>query len=321
MGFLEVSGIQVQEEGSIVLQDINFTLQEGQKLAIAGETGSGKSTLLKIIAGLFQSTAGEVIFEEEKVIGPVDKLVPGHEGIAYLSQHFELPHSLRVEQVLRYVNTMSTDEANELYEICRIDHLLLRRTNELSGGERQRIALARLLSTSPNLLLLDEPYSNLDMVHKNILKSVINDVGERMDITFIMISHDPNDTLSWADKILVMKEGGIVQQGSPEQIYSNPENEYVAGLFGNYNLISDSIINAFNALGKVHVNCIMRPEDFIIRKESDHETSIPGEVLDIIYYGAYYLLKIAMLDISVSIRVTDASFKKGEIVYITLAKY
>lgn len=128
-----------------MLQNVGFRQRRFEKLAVAGETGSGKSTLLKIVAGLTQPGEGEVLFEGQKVRGPEEKLLPGHPGIAYLSQHFELRNSYRVEEELEYASKMPAEQSRHVYEVCRVAHLLKRWTNQLSGGERQRIALARLL--------------------------------------------------------------------------------------------------------------------------------------------------------------------------------
>src|SRR5258706_9094063 len=177
MAFLNVSGISKKEGQWFSVKDINFVQEQFQKIAIAGETGSGKTTLLKMIAGLMQPDAGEIVFKGEKVLGPYEKLIPGHRRIAYLSQHFELRNNYRVEEELESKNLLTDKEADEIYSVCRIRHLLKRKTDQLSGGERQRIVLARLLTSSPELLLLDEPFSNLDAIHKNIIKSVIYDIG------------------------------------------------------------------------------------------------------------------------------------------------
>ena len=131
MNLLEVRAISFREQNHSVLEHISFALPAFQNLVIAGETGSGKSTLLQIIAGLIQPTSGEVIFEGKRVRGPQEVLVPGQPGIAYLSQHFELPQFLRVEQVLKYANTFPDEEAGKLFELCRIQHLLPRKTSEL----------------------------------------------------------------------------------------------------------------------------------------------------------------------------------------------
>lgn len=220
--FLQVSRITLREAGNQVLQDISFTQPEFCKIAIAGETGSGKSTLLQTIAGLVQPSSGAVWLEQKRVKGPQEHLIPGHPGIGYLSQQFELPRFLRVEQILQYANKLAPATAENLYEVCRISHLLARRTDHLSGGERQRIALARLVLSSPRLLLLDEPFSNLDVTHKNILKTVIQEVSALLGITCILISHDPLDTLPWADEIIIMQAGKIIQQGTPAHIYQQP---------------------------------------------------------------------------------------------------
>lgn len=303
-----------------MLKDISFSQQELQKIAIAGETGSGKSTLLKIIAGFIQPGAGDVFFEETRVKGPAEKLVPGHPDIAYLSQQFELPKSLRVEQVLRYANTLTAEEAERLYAVCRISHLLQRRTDHLSGGERQRIALAKLLSSAPKLLLLDEPYSNLDMVHKAILKSVIRDIGEDLNITCTLISHDPLDMLSWADEILVMKNGQVQQQGSPAHIYNQPKNTYIAGLFGSYNLLPPAKANAFSRLPGIVLNgrdMLIRPENF--RLVADDSEGIAGKVQQVNFFGSYYELEVLLQETSVTVKTPELSVAKGDTMYITVA--
>ena len=205
MTLLEVSGVSRLEEEICTVNKVSFTQRQFQKIAIAGSTGSGKTTLLKLIAGLVQATSGTILFDGAIVKGPEEKLLPGHPGIGYLSQHFELRNHYRVKEVLEMASKLSTEEATFIYEICRISHLLNRWTHQLSGGEKQRIALARLLVAAPRLLLLDEPYSNLDAIHKNILKKVIADVCDSLNITCILISHDAQDIMSWADEIIVLK--------------------------------------------------------------------------------------------------------------------
>ncbi|WP_299823772.1 ABC transporter ATP-binding protein [uncultured Pontibacter sp.] len=319
MSFLDVSDISVSERENTVLTDISFTQQEFQKIAIAGETGSGKSTLLQTIAGLVQPESGQVLFEGDKVLGPHDVLVPGHPEIAYLSQQYELPQFLRVEQVLKYANTLPDAEAAFLYEICRINHLLKRKTNQLSGGEKQRIALARLLTSSPRLLLLDEPFSNLDMVHKATLKSVIEDISENLEITCTLISHDPADTLSWADEILVMRNGGIIQRGMPEQVYRQPINEYVAGLFGKYNLLDAALIKRFPGAAKAKLkgrNCLVRPEFFHLA--AGNSTGLESTVTAVSFYGNHYELKVILAGTILTLTTTENNLQPGDTVYVLL---
>ncbi|WP_205499884.1 ABC transporter ATP-binding protein [Rufibacter psychrotolerans] len=317
MTFLEVAGITKQGEKEAVLTNISFTQQAFQNIAVAGETGSGKSTLLKIIAGLVQPDAGQVLFQEERVKGPAEKLVAGHPGIAYLSQQFELAEFLRVEQVLRYANTLPQEEADALYELCHIRHLLQRRTDQLSGGERQRIALARLLLTSPSLLLLDEPFSNLDTGHKNTLKTILHDLAEELDITCLMISHDPQDTLSWADQILVMKDGQLVQQGTPEEVYRQPVNTYVAGLFGKYNLLAPDqalAITGATANSNNGKSLLLRPEDLVLEVEEKKGSS--ATVNKVTFFGSYYEVETTVENFPVVVRTGVRSLVQGDTVYL-----
>ncbi|QMU28029.1 ABC transporter ATP-binding protein [Adhaeribacter radiodurans] len=317
---LQVSGINLLEAGNWVLKDINLSQRRLQKIAIAGETGSGKSTLLQTIAGLVQPSSGEVRFEQKRVKGPQEHLIPGHPGIAYLSQQFELPRFLRVEQVLQYANKLTPEEAETLYEVCRISHLLQRRTEHLSGGERQRIALARLLLSGPQLLLLDEPYSNLDIMHKNILKAVIQDISESLQITCTLISHDPQDTLSWADEIIIMQTGKIIQQGAPKQIYQQPVNAYAAGLFGDFNLlplVKAKKIAKLPTEIKTQKNVLIRPEDFKI--SSSDGSSLTGKIKKVNFYGSYYVLEVGLPGLMVKVRTDVRDFKTGDTVSISIA--
>ena len=304
MKLLQVIGLNGQ---------ISFTQEKGRKLAIAGETGSGKSTLLKMIAGLAEVRTGEVRFGGSRVLGPLERLGPGQPGIAYLSQHFELWHNYRVEEVLSYANDLSVEESAELYSICHIDHLLVRRTDQLSGGERQRIALARLLVKPPRLLLLDEPFSNLDMMHKDVLKRVIRDIGDKLGITCILVSHDPLDLMAWADEIIVLRDAGIVQRGTPEEVYRRPVDAYVAGLFGKYNMI-----------GKTFV----RPEDIRIVDDgvdsgegaasAGSGRALSGRVQSVIFQGSYYDIDVQLKNSRLIVRTTRSGISVGDMIYVAL---
>jgi ABC-type Fe3+/spermidine/putrescine transport system ATPase subunit len=318
MSFLEVSSISKQQDDTILLKDISFSQQEHQKIAVAGATGSGKTTLLKIIAGLEQPDAGKVLLEGTRVRGPYEKLIPGHPQIAYLSQHFELRNHYRVEELLQMVNLMGDQEAEKIYELCRIDHLLKRWTHQLSGGERQRISLARLLVTSPKLLVLDEPYSNLDAIHTSILKTVINDIGEKLKISSILVSHDPHDMLPWADEIIVLRAGRIVQKGSPRFIYKEPIDEYVAGLFGKYNKLSPELVLSFSDhmdLKMSNVPEFIRPERFII--DQAESKGLKGEVQRVNFMGHYYEMFISILGNTIIVN-GNTPYKVGARVSVSL---
>ncbi|MGV3504077.1 MAG: ABC transporter ATP-binding protein [Adhaeribacter sp.] len=320
MALLEVKGIWFRENRQEVLKDISFTQTQGRKLALAGETGSGKSTLLQVIAGLVQPGEGLVLFDKQKVKGPAEVLVPGHPGIAYLSQQYELPQFLRVEQVLRYANTLEPEDAAALFELCHISHLLERSTSQLSGGERQRIALARLLLGGPRLLLLDEPYSNLDRAHKNLLQGVIRDLSQELGITCLLVSHDPQDTLSWADEILVLQNGALLQQGSPEQVYRQPRNTYAAGLFGSYNLVSGEaaslIAQALDLSQVPGKSLLIRPEN--LHLATGAEPAFAARLEAKRFFGAYYELDVAVAGQQLTFRTAFFDLPPGKDLALTL---
>jgi len=320
MALLTVSAIAKKEKEQYTVKDISFTQKSLQKIAIAGETGSGKTTLLKMIAGLVQPDAGEIIFEQERVVGPYEKLLPGHPRIGYLSQYFELRNNYRVEEELESKNLLTEEEANNLYSVCRIDHLLKRKTDQLSGGEKQRIALARLLTTAPALLLLDEPFSNLDAAHKSIIKSVIHDIGEKLKISCILVSHEAADILSWADTILVLKNGRVIQQAEPEKVYSQPVNDYCAGLFGDYNLININHAKHFATMPGIHLNgkqLLVRPEHFTISKANSG--MISGTVQKVLFWGSYFTYDVMVDQELIKIKTLNNTFNAGDPVGLSLS--
>ena len=310
MALLSVTGISKDEEGKTAVKDIHFTQQHLEQIAIAGETGSGKTTLLKMIAGLIQPTAGEILLEDHRVKGPDEQLIPGNKHIAYLSQHFELRNNYKVHEVLDMVNKLLPEETDSIYSICRIKHLLQRWTDELSGGEKQRIALARLLSTSPKLLLLDEPFSNLDMLHKSLIKAVLRDACEKMQISCILVSHDALDILSWAHKVFLMKDGQVVQQGTAEQVYNNPINEYCAGLLGAYNLVDDKVGGSAEGNAGTHKKLFVRPEHIQLDKPGIN--GMQGVVKNILYWGSYYTVDVQVDAQLVRVQTREVKYQPGQ---------
>ena len=316
MSILQVKSVVKDLQGVRVVDEVTFTQHYKQKLAIAGETGSGKSTLLKMICGWVQPDAGEMTFEGQKIIGPEDQLLPGHPGIGYLSQHFELRNNYRVYELLEMALQLEQQLADKIFEVCRISHLLRRRTDQLSGGEKQRIATARLLIAAPKLLLLDEPYSNLDMVHRNILKDVIKDIGEQLHITCLLISHDPVDILSWAEQIIVMKGGKILQQDTPEDLYFNPKDSYVAGLFGKYTELSPLQQKIFlfdSSKQPLKTSIFVRPEQFYITGDSQ---GVAGKVLKVEFLGSSYDVEILVDDFVVTVKSNMPNIQTGDVVHV-----
>lgn len=308
MTLLSVEHISKKHGNDFVVNDVSFTQAFGKNIAIAGETGSGKTTLMRIIAGLGQADSGKIFFEGKQIKGIEQKLMPGHKGVAYLSQHFELPNHYKVSEVLSYANNLTDEESKQLYKVCSIDHLLHRWTKTLSGGEKQRVALARLLTETPKLLLMDEPYSNLDLMHKQQLKNVIKDVHEELNVTCMLISHDAEDMLPWADEIIVIKNGSILQKGTPKQVYSQPETEYTAGLFGRYSLLTPTLAERLELPSSKK---FIRPEELTLTNKG-----IEAIVCNIFYLGSHYELEVIIDNHPLLVKAMYSSVSKGDIVHI-----
>ena len=314
MEMLKATHISREEEGRKVLDEIDLSIHPHQRVALMGETGSGKSTLMKIMAGLTQPTSGNVYFEGKRIEGPEEVLIPGHPQIGYLSQHFELRNNYFVFELLEMASKMESREMENIFSICRIDHLLKRKTNALSGGERQRIALARLLVSKPKLLLLDEPFTNLDLHNNKIINEVIRTVSHKLGITCVLVSHDPAEVLSWAGTICVMQYGKIIQQADPVTIYQQPVNAYAAGLLGSYNEFSTSEKDIASILKVPNNRRFVRPEEFSLSKAPLYRAE--GKILESMYYGSHYALDMIVAGKRILVHHHDGRYHEGEVVFL-----
>ncbi|WP_185153370.1 ABC transporter ATP-binding protein [Fulvivirga lutimaris] len=293
MSFILLDKVSKSYNDDIALGPTSLSIDRNEKLGIVGETGSGKSTLLKTIAGLVAPDVGQIKFKDEVLENPNDQLIPGHPSIAYLSQHFELPFFRTVEEIVYDPYKISENQVNELYKACHIEHLLQADSQQLSGGEKQRVALAKLLVDGPEVLLLDEPFSNLDLHHQKIIKSALETIVKSMDTTIVLVAHNPMDVLSWADRVLTMRQGKVIQGDNPFNTYNFPQNEYVAGLFGEYNLIDASKWGLDDTrLTKVNGKVFVRPEAISI---CDNDKSAKNaKVLAVTYQGSHDQLLVEL---------------------------
>jgi ABC-type sugar transport system ATPase subunit len=313
MSWIRVKGIEKNSERGPILRGVDLEQAAGERLVITGVSGSGKTTLMKIIAGLIQPDGGEVWIGEDRVKGPLEQLMPGHPGLVYLSQHFELPNNYRVEELLDFDDRLQPGEADQVYRLCRIDHLRQRVTQTLSGGEKQRVALARLLVKAPRILLIDEPFSNLDQLHKQQLKAVIEDLERKLGITILLVSHDPMDILPWARRIVVLRDGAVVQTGTTEDVYQHPADEYVAALLGSYNLLTPELAELFWIPSNGRA-VILRPEQFQVQTGAP---GIGGMVQGCSFLGYAYELVVEVQEQVVRVRHTTA-LPEGTRVTLTL---
>lgn len=239
---LSVNNLSFSYLDNKTLNDISFSLEKGKILSIIGESGCGKSTLLKLIYGLYDLDEGSVFWNEKEILGPKFNLIPGMEYMKYLAQDFDLmPFITVAENVGKYLSNIYKDKKNqriaELLEIVEMTEYANVKAKFLSGGQMQRVALARVLALEPEVLLLDEPFSHIDNFRKNSLRRKLFGYLKEKQITTILATHDSTDVLSFADEVVIMKEGQIIELGKPNDIYNKPKNFYIASLFGDVNEI------------------------------------------------------------------------------------
>ncbi|TDP57333.1 ABC transporter ATP-binding protein [Flavobacterium dankookense] len=240
---LSIQNISFSYKDKPTLTSISIALKKGKTLSIIGESGCGKSTLLKLIYGLYDLNDGQIFWKENKVLGPKYNLIPGMDYMKYLAQDFDLmPFITVAENVGKYLSNIYKEKKNEriseLLEIVEMTEFANTKAQFLSGGQMQRVAIARVLALEPEILLLDEPFSHIDNFRKNSLRRKLFSYLKEKQITTIIATHDATDVLSYADEVIVMKDGEIIEKGNPKLIYNFPKNSYVASLFDDVNEIT-----------------------------------------------------------------------------------
>ncbi|MFV0531401.1 MAG: ABC transporter ATP-binding protein [Flavobacteriales bacterium] len=219
------------------VDNITFSIEKGEILAVVGESGGGKSTLLKLLYGMLDADEGSIYFQEEAILGPQFNLIPGHRDIKYLAQNLELiTYATVYDNVGTHISNIDQDfKKRRIKAILKSVELLELKDlipKQLSGGQKQRIALARAVAKTPHLLLLDEPFANIDTILKYKLRNQLFELFKKLRIGIVFSTHDLQDVLGFADKLLVIKNGKTIQLGTPKEVYKNPINLYVAQLFG-----------------------------------------------------------------------------------------
>ncbi len=278
---LQVKKVSFSYSDSITLSKINFSLEKGKNLAIIGESGCGKSTLLKLIYGLYDLDEGQLFWNDNEVLGPKYNLIPGMDFMKYLAQDFDLmPFITVAENVGKYLSNFYPEQKKEriaeLLDIVEMTDYANIKAKNLSGGQMQRIALARVLALEPEVLLLDEPFSHIDNFRKNSLRRKLFGYLKEKQVTTIFATHDSSDVLSFADELLVLKDGQLIEEGNPKAIYDNPKTKYVASLFGDVNEIE---IDGTTEL--------IYPNQLVIVEKS----GLKVEVVKSYFLGNYYLME------------------------------
>ncbi|MBC7745384.1 MAG: ABC transporter ATP-binding protein [Flavobacterium sp.] len=305
------------------VSDINISIRKGDFVAIVGESGSGKSTLLKLIYGLLSPNAGEITFKGLHLPGPHEKLIPGHDSMKMVTQDFNLNIYARVFENISGMLSNEDVEAKqqktwEMMEFLSIDHLAEKRIVELSGGEQQRVAIARAIITEPEILLLDEPFSQIDAVLKGQLRADLRRLCTFLGITIILVSHDPTDGMTLADDMIILKNGKLMQRGKPSDIYNHPKHSYTAGLLGNAFVLPSSEAKSLGL--KPGKNNIMIYPEWVQLKSS--WSSRRYQIKDIFFKGFFEELLLERDHVKIrAINLQPGSFKKEESVQVVLTRF
>ena len=288
---------------TIALHDIDLTIKAGELFFLLGPSGCGKSTLLRLIAGLHEPTGGRIFFNERDVTSlGTDRrnAVMCFQSYA-LWPHMSVRENVRFGLEVRKIEPAKAGErVDEMLKLVRMDELAERKPNQLSGGQQQRVALARALAVKPDCLLLDEPLSNLDAQLRHEMRGEIRRICKTTGVTTIYVTHDQKEALSVADRIAVLKDGRLIQVGSPGELYHSPKTSFVAGFIGQTNLLpgtstGDRAVDT--VAGRVRVNACtpagasvmlsIRPEQIRISNGEARadRNRMAGKVLETTFLG------------------------------------
>lgn len=247
---IEISELHKSYSGFHALKGINLSIESGELISLLGSSGSGKTTLLRSIAGLEEIESGRIVFGGEDS----SEQSMSKRGIGFVFQHYALFLNMTVFENIafglkckpkkeRLAKEQISAKVHELLNLVQLDNLASRYPSELSGGQRQRVALARALAVEPRVLLLDEPFGALDAKVRKDLRKWLRRLHDELHITTIFVTHDQEDALEVADRVVIMHKGRIEQVGTPEEVYENPASSFVYSFLGNVNLFHSRLVN------------------------------------------------------------------------------
>jgi len=289
---VHLAGIRKSFDGKNVISDLNLTINNGEFLTLLGPSGCGKTTVLRLIAGLENVDAGQIHLEDQDIT----QVPAEHRHVNTVFQSYALfPHMTVFENVafgLRMQKTPAdqiTPRVTEALRMVQLDSFAERKPNQLSGGQQQRVAIARAVVNKPRLLLLDESLSALDYKLRKQMQNELKALQRKLGITFVFVTHDQEEALTMSDRIVVMREGKIEQDGTPREIYEEPKNLFVASFIGEINLFNATVIERLDEQRvrasvegrecNIHVhfpvekgqrlNVMLRPEDLRVEEIND----------------------------------------------------
>lgn len=315
---IELKGIVKRFDDETILKSLDLSIKDGEFVTLLGPSGCGKTTTLRIIAGFETPDEGEVLFAGKNI----NKVPPNKRNINTVFQRYALFPHLNVKDNIAFgLKLRKTPQSEidrkveEMLELVNLKGFGNRSTASLSGGQQQRVAIARAIVNEPKVLLLDEPLGALDLKLRKEMQIELKKLHERLDMTFLYVTHDQEEALTMSDTVVVMNHGEILQKGTPIDIYNEPANAFVADFIGESNIIpgimkQDKIIEF---LGTVYdcvdtgfdknenVDVVIRPEDIVLLEEGEASVQQPanllkGRVLSCLFKGVHYEMLIDVPD-------------------------
>jgi len=311
-----------------VLNHVNLYIRQNEFVTLLGPSGCGKTTTLRIIGGFEQPSSGDVIFNGQSMLN-----TPPHKRkLNTVFQKYALFPNMNVAENIAFglkIKKVSKAEIKEkvssMLKLVNLEGFETRRVTELSGGQQQRVAIARALVNEPEVLLLDEPLGALDLKLRKEMQVELKKMQQKLGITFIYVTHDQEEALTMSDTIAVMNEGEILQIGTPEDIYNEPKNAFVAAFIGESNILSGTMIEDFRVkfagaefvcidkgfAKQEEVDIVIRPED--IRITPPESGAVKGVVSDVIFKGVHYEMRVESAGVSWKIHSTEQSPQGAEV--------
>ena len=304
---IELKGISKTFEDNLVLDNINLSIKENEFLTLLGPSGCGKTTTLRIIAGFEESDRGELLFNGTDI----SALPPYKRQVNTVFQKYALFPHMNIYDNIAFglkIKKLSKSEIDkkvkDILKLISLEGFEKRNIESLSGGQQQRVAIARALVNEPKVLLLDEPLGALDLKLRKEMQLELKKIQKRLGITFIFVTHDQEEALTMSDKIVVMNKGKIQQMGTPEDIYNEPANAFVAGFIGESNIFDGIMLEdykvkfsnkIFECVDKgfsqnENVDIVIRPED--IKIVSADKGMLKGIVKSVIFKGVHYEIEV-----------------------------
>ena len=304
---IELKGINKSYGDNLVLDNLSLNIKENEFLTLLGPSGCGKTTTLKIIAGFETADSGYISFNGEEI----SNVPPYKRQLNTVFQKYALfPHMNVYENIafglkIKKISKTEIDtKVKEMLKLVSLSGYEKRNVNSLSGGQQQRVAIARALVNEPKVLLLDEPLGALDLKLRKEMQLELKKIQQRLGITFIFVTHDQEEALTMSDTIVIMNKGVIQQMGTPEDIYNEPANAFVADFIGESNILDGVMVEDYKVIfsdkefecvdsgfdPSENIDVVIRPED--IKIVSPKEAKITGEVVSVIFKGVHYEIEV-----------------------------